>query len=135
MEEIQIGGEQRLPGPGRQKGRLSRGWLRSSRGFPEADEEKEKNLQPGQTVSEMANEVLTRQAKAQADRNGEPIEDAMEAVLNTEAGTRLRELRDGSYGEEGVKESQVEVARERAEERSEDLGKRLGEAPEFPTHG
>jgi hypothetical protein len=27
------------------------------------------------------------------------------------------------------------VARERAQERVEDLGKRLGEAPEFPTHG
>jgi hypothetical protein len=27
------------------------------------------------------------------------------------------------------------VARERAQEREEDLGKHLGEAPEFPTHG
>jgi hypothetical protein len=27
------------------------------------------------------------------------------------------------------------VARERAKERVEDLGKRLGEIPEFPTHG
>jgi hypothetical protein len=44
------------------------------------------------SVEEMANEVLMRQAKARADRTGESIEEAMEAVLNTEAGTQLREL-------------------------------------------
>jgi hypothetical protein len=64
-------------------------------------------LQPEQTVSEMANEVLTRQAKARADRRGGPIEGTMEAVLNTEAGRELRELRDGPHGEEGVQEAQV----------------------------
>jgi hypothetical protein len=88
-----------------------------------------------QSIAEMANEVLMRQAKARADRSGEPIEAAMEAVLNTEAGKQLRDLRDGPHGEQGVEETQVGVARERARERVEDLGKRLGEAPEFPTHG
>jgi hypothetical protein len=88
-----------------------------------------------QSVAEMANEVLMRQAKARADRRGEPIEAAMEAVLNTEAGKQLRELRDGPHGGEGVQESQVETAWARAQERVEDLGKRLGETPEFPTHG
>ena len=92
-------------------------------------------MQPEQTVTEMANEVLARQAKARADRVGEPIEEAMEAVLNTEAGRELRDLRDGPHGEEGVEETQVEAARERARARSEDLGKRLGEAPGSPTHG
>ena len=92
-------------------------------------------MQPEQTVSEMANEVLRRQAKARTDRSGEPIEEAMETVLNTEAGKRLRELRDGPHGEEGVQESQVDAARERARERAEDLGKRLGKAPGSPTHG
>ena len=87
------------------------------------------------SVAEMANEVLMRQAKARAERSGEPIEEAMEAVLNTEAGEQLRELRDVPHGEEGVEEAQVDVARERAQERVEDLGNRLGEAPEFPTHG
>jgi hypothetical protein len=87
------------------------------------------------SVEEIANEILMRQAKARADRSGEPIEEALEAVLNTEAGTQLRELRDGPHGEESVEEAQVGVARERAQERVEDLGKRLGEAPEFPTHG
>jgi len=64
-------------------------------------------LQPEQTVSEMANEVLMRQAKARAKRSGEPIEVAMEAVLNTEAGKQLREHGDGPHGEEGVEETQV----------------------------
>jgi hypothetical protein len=87
------------------------------------------------SVEEMANEVLMRQAKARAERSGEPIEEALAAVLKTEAGTQLRELRDGPRSEESVEEAQVGVARERAHERVEDLGKRLGEAPKFPTHG
>ena len=92
-------------------------------------------MQKDQTISEMTNEVLMRQAKARAERRDEPIEEAMEAVQDTEAGTQLRELRDGPHGDEGVEESQVATARERAHQRVEDLGKRLGEAPEFPTHG
>ena len=35
--------------------------------------EKEKTLQAEQTVAQIANEVLLRQAKARAERNGEPI--------------------------------------------------------------
>ena len=88
-----------------------------------------------QTVAEMANEVLMRQAKARADRSGEPIEEAMEAVVNTEAGKQLRELRDGPHGDEGVEEWQVSIARERARERVEQLGKHLEEPLEHPTHG
>jgi hypothetical protein len=96
-------------------------------------EMEEKTLQPEQTVSEMANEVLTRQAKARAEqRGGEPIEEAMEAVLNTEAGRELRDLRDGPHGEEGFQETQAEAARERARERAEDLGKRFGKIPGPP---
>jgi hypothetical protein len=87
------------------------------------------------SVAEMANEVLMRQAKARAERSGEPIEEALEAVLNTDAGKQLKELRDGPHGEESVEESQLEVARERAQQRVADLGKRLGELPESPTHG
>jgi hypothetical protein len=87
------------------------------------------------SVEEMANEVLMRQAKVRAERSGEPIEEALGGVLKTEAGTQLRELRDGPHGEESVEEAQVGVARERAHEREEDLGTRLGKAPEFPTHG
>ncbi len=93
-------------------------------------------MRDDQTVAEMANEVLMRQAKARADRSGEPIEEAMEAVLNAEAGKQLKELRDGPHADEGVEEWQVAMARERAEERAEDLGEPLGEAlPKHPTHG
>jgi hypothetical protein len=64
--------------------------------------EGEGTVRDDQTVAEMANEVLMRQAKARADRGGEPIEEAMQAVVNTEAGRQLRELRDGPHGDEGV---------------------------------
>jgi predicted component of type VI protein secretion system len=83
------------------------------------------------SVEEMAGEVLMRQAKAGAERTGESIEEALEAVLNTEAGTQLRELRDAPHDEESVEEWQVGMARERAE----DLGEHLDEPPEQPTHG
>jgi hypothetical protein len=104
-------------------------------GAPGVYERNENTLQPEQTVSELANEVLARQAKARAERGGEPIEEAMEAVLNTEAGRELKELRDGPHGEECVQEAQVEAARKRARERAEDLGKRLGKIPGSPMHG
>jgi len=87
------------------------------------------------SVEEMADEVLMRQAKARADRSGEPLEEAMEAVLNTEAGAQLRELRDVPHDEESVEEWQVGMARDRAEERAGDLGEDLDEPPEYPTHG
>ena len=59
----------------------------------------------------------------------------MEAVLDTEAGRQLMELRDGPHGEEDVEETQVAAARERAKERAEELGRRLGETPGHPAHG
>jgi hypothetical protein len=85
------------------------------------------------SVEEMAGEVLMRQAKARADRTGEPIEEALKAVLNTEAGAQLRELRDVPHDEESVEEWQVGMARERAQERAEDLGDHLEEPPEHST--
>jgi hypothetical protein len=88
-----------------------------------------------QSVAEMANEVLMRQAKARAERRGEPIEEAMEAVLDTEAGKQLLKLRDGPHGEEGLEETQVDAARQRAKERAQELGRRLGETPRHPEHG
>ncbi len=92
-------------------------------------------MRDDQTVAEMANEVLMRQAKARADRNGEPIETAMRAVVGTEAGRQLADLRDGPHGDEGVEEWQVGIARERARERARALGERLEEVSEHPAHG
>jgi hypothetical protein len=97
--------------------------------------EKASTVSDDRSVEEMANEVLMRQAKALADRTGESIEEAMEAVLNTEAGAQLRELRDVPHDEESVEEWRVGMARERAEERAQDLGDHLDEPPEHPTHG
>ena len=97
--------------------------------------EGKESVHEDQTVAEMANEVLMRQAKAQADQSEEPIEEAMKAVLNTEAGKQLKELRDGPHGDEGVEEWQVSIAQNRSRERVVELGKHLEEPPEHPTHG
>ena len=91
-------------------------------------------MQPEQTVAEMVNEVLARQAEALVERTGEPIEDAMESVLNSEAGEQLSNLRDGPHAQEGLQEWQVAIAQERAQQRAEHLGERFGQAPEHPTH-
>jgi hypothetical protein len=97
--------------------------------------EEESTVSDDRSVEKMANEVLMRQAKVRADRTGESIEEALEAVLNTEAGAQLRELRDVPHGEESVEEWRVGMARERAEERVQDLGDHLDEPPEHPKHG
>jgi len=72
-----------------------------------------------------------RQAKARAERTGESIEEATEAVLNTEAGAQLRELRDVPHDEESIEEWRAGMAQERAE----DLGDHFEEHPEHPAHG
>jgi hypothetical protein len=58
-------------------------------------------MREDQSVAEMANEVLMCQAKARAERSGEPIEEAIGAGLNTEAGKQLKELRDGPQSTRG----------------------------------
>jgi hypothetical protein len=75
-----------------------------------------------QKVAEMAEEVLARQTKTRADRTGEPLEDALEAVMSTEAGRQLKELRDGPHHDERAQEWQESLARERAEEQADALG-------------
>jgi hypothetical protein len=67
----------------------------------------------------MANEILVRQAKARAEQNGETLEEAMETGLETEAGSQLRDLREGPHRDEKAEEWQVAIARERAEERND----------------
>ncbi len=56
-------------------------------------------MRPEQTVSEMAEEVLNRQARALATRTGQPFESALEEVDDTRAGHQLKELADGEYRE------------------------------------
>src|ERR671912_285133 len=74
-------------------------------------------MQQNQSVSEMATEVLARQAGARARRTGESLEEALRAVLQTEAGRRLGRLRNGMHRDEGAEQWQSSLSRERAEER------------------
>ena len=74
-------------------------------------------MQQDQSVSEMAQEVLMRQAKALAHRSGQCLEDAWQAVSDTQAGRQLRVLADGEHRHEKASHWQASVFWERAEER------------------
>ena len=74
-----------------------------------------------QRVADMANEVLTRQARARAERTGASFEEELKAGLKTEAGRQLRELRDGPHHNERADRWQEDLAPERAKERSQAL--------------
>jgi hypothetical protein len=75
-------------------------------------------MQENQRVADMADEVLARQAGSRAERTGEAFEVALIAVLETEAGRQLGELRDGPHRGELAQRWQENLPRERAEERS-----------------
>jgi hypothetical protein len=80
-------------------------------------------MRPNQTVAEMAEEVLARQAKAMVAHTREPFERALEAVSSTEAGQQLRELANGEHRLEKAQDWQVSMFEERAESRRlRDLG-------------
>ena len=74
-------------------------------------------MQRDQTVSEMAEEALMRQAKALAHRSGHSLEDAHRAVSDTDAGRQLKDLAMGEHRHEKASEWQVSVFWDRAEER------------------
>jgi len=76
-----------------------------------------KSVQPHQRVSQMAEEVLMRQAKALAQRRGHSLEDARQAVSDTEAGRQLKSLATGEHRHKRAQEWQARVFRERSEER------------------
>ena len=54
-------------------------------------------MRQDQTVSEMAREVLARQAKSLARGSRRSLEEASRAVSDTEAGRRLRDLANGEH--------------------------------------
>lgn len=62
----------------------------------------------------MVDGVLARQATARAGRTGEPFGDAMDAVLETEAGRQLGELRGGPHRNEWAHRWQGGLAPKRA---------------------
>ena len=74
-------------------------------------------MQKNQRVTAMAVDVLARQAGARAQRTGEPFEEALKAVLETEAGRQLGELRDGPHRNERAEDWQENLVRERVRER------------------
>ena len=74
-------------------------------------------MQENQRVADMAAEVLARQAQTRAEQTGEAFEEALKAVLKTEAGRQLEELRDGPHRNRRADEWQHDLPRKRAEER------------------
>jgi len=71
----------------------------------------------------MAQEVLSRQASALTQRTGEPLVEALEAVLETPAGMQLEELRSGPHEEEEARYWQANL-----------LFKRVSEQAGHPVH-
>jgi hypothetical protein len=74
-------------------------------------------VQEDQSVSQMAQEVLTRQAKVLAHQRDHSLEDARKAVSDTEAGRQLRELANGEHRYVKAGHWQASVFWERAEQR------------------
>jgi len=70
-----------------------------------------------QSVSQMVEEVLMRQAKTLVHRSGQPLEDARQAVSDTEAGRQLRDLANGEYRHAKAQAWQAGLFWDRAEER------------------
>ena len=66
----------------------------------------------------MAQEVLLRQARALAQLTGEPLVEALEAVLQTPAGCQLEELRCGPHQDEEVRYWQANLLFERVSEQA-----------------
>jgi hypothetical protein len=66
-----------------------------------------------QTVNEMAQVVLWRQAKAQAQRTGQSHASARAAVIQTPAGWQLEQLRSGLHKDEEARYWQANLLFER----------------------
>jgi hypothetical protein len=71
-----------------------------------------------QTVKEMTQEVLSRQAMALSRRTGGPFVEALEAVLETPAGRQLEELRCGVHQDEQTRYWQANLLFERVSEQA-----------------
>jgi hypothetical protein len=74
-------------------------------------------MQAEQTVSEMALEVLQRQAKALAEQSGRSLDEALVEVLKTEPGGLLSELAEGPHRGEKARRWQADLMKERIEQR------------------
>jgi hypothetical protein len=74
-------------------------------------------VQEDQSVSQMAQEVLMRQAKVLAHRSGLYLEGARQSVSDTEAGRQLTDLASGEHRHKKAQAWQTSVFWERVEER------------------
>jgi hypothetical protein len=75
-------------------------------------------MQPEQSVAEMAEEVLRRQARARARRTGHSLAVARAAVVQTPAGRQLEELRIGGHQDEEARYWQANLLFERVSEQA-----------------
>jgi hypothetical protein len=71
-----------------------------------------------QTIVEMAEEVLSRQTRAQVQRTGQSRAVARVAVIQTPAGCLLEELRSGAHRHEEVRYWQANLLFERVSEQA-----------------
>jgi hypothetical protein len=76
-------------------------------------------VRPEHTVREMAEEVLERQVHDMVERAECSPPEALESVLQTDAGRELRSLRDGPHALKEARDWQEDLLRERALERLE----------------
>ena len=74
-----------------------------------------------QTVYEMVEEVLQRQAKVLVERSGYSRQEAMEAILQTDASRELRGMREGPHAQEKALDWQENLLWNRTLERLEDM--------------
>lgn len=79
-------------------------------------------MNPDQTVSQMVEQVLSRQARRLADLSGMNFGEAMDAVVATEAGAQLKALGQGEHRHEKARAWQAGLILERARQRARDLG-------------
>ena len=75
-------------------------------------------MRPEQTMVEMAEEVLSRQTRAQVQRTGQSRASARAAVIQTPAGCQLEELRCGAHQDEEMRYWQANLWFERAGEQA-----------------
>lgn len=71
-----------------------------------------------QSVAEMAEKVLSRQARAQVQRTGQSHASARSAVLETPAGCQLEELRSSAHQHEEARYWQANLLFERVSEQA-----------------
>ena len=74
-------------------------------------------MKQDQIVSQMAEEVLMRQAKVLVHSSGYSLEEARQAVSDTEAGKQLRDLAEGEHRNEKAQAWQASVFWDRTEQR------------------